>query len=184
MAKRKTVDQSQIKLRIREDLRVKLEQSAEKNDESLNREIVNRLEESFERPSAMLDMLAARYGQQVAGLLVVLGEVVSTTAASSTAQIIWGSGDTGEIQMAMYAGARNPQLSHPYVFAQAAGAVSMTLDALKPPAADSPPDSDGRDFERLTPRILESFKSPLKMDAVLFNRVLEMLGELKLKDPQ
>jgi predicted HicB family RNase H-like nuclease len=49
MAKRKITDQVQINVRMREALRAKLEQSAKKNYESLNREIVDRLERSFDR---------------------------------------------------------------------------------------------------------------------------------------
>ena len=45
---RKLTDQVQLKLRFDEKLRRKLEKAAEKNDHSMNAEIVNRLERSLQ----------------------------------------------------------------------------------------------------------------------------------------
>jgi DNA-directed RNA polymerase specialized sigma subunit len=45
---RKLTDQVQLKLRFEEKLRRKLEKAAEKNDRSMNAEIVNRLERSLQ----------------------------------------------------------------------------------------------------------------------------------------
>jgi DNA-directed RNA polymerase specialized sigma subunit len=45
---RKLTDQVQLKLRFDEKLRRKLEKAAEKNDRSMNAEIVNRLERSLQ----------------------------------------------------------------------------------------------------------------------------------------
>jgi hypothetical protein len=52
---RKFSDIAQLKLRIREDLRRRLEQAAKKRDVSLNYEMTSRLAESFER-SEMLKL--------------------------------------------------------------------------------------------------------------------------------
>jgi hypothetical protein len=59
---RKSSDIAQLKLRIREDLRHRLEQAAKKRDVSLNYEMTSRLAESFER-SEMLKL-----GKITAGL--------------------------------------------------------------------------------------------------------------------
>jgi hypothetical protein len=48
MAKRKKTDTVQLKLRIREELRRKLEQAAKGRDASLNNEMARRLDDSFE----------------------------------------------------------------------------------------------------------------------------------------
>jgi hypothetical protein len=47
MAKRKPTDMAQMNLRLPEKLRKKIEVEAKKNDHSLNREMVQRLERSF-----------------------------------------------------------------------------------------------------------------------------------------
>ena len=76
MAKRKTRDQIQINVRMREGLRAKLEQSAKKNYESLNREIVDRLEHSFDRQDLLVEALTLAYGGQVAGRLMMIGQAM------------------------------------------------------------------------------------------------------------
>jgi Arc-like DNA binding domain len=61
MAKRKKTDTVQLKLRIREELRKRLEDSARKEDRSLNSEMAHRLANSFEqfRSALLLETLLA-----------------------------------------------------------------------------------------------------------------------------
>lgn len=49
MAARKLTETVQLKLRFSEELRRKLEKAAERNDQSMNLEIIARLEESFRK---------------------------------------------------------------------------------------------------------------------------------------
>ena len=77
MAKRKTTDYIQINVRMREALRAKLETSAKRNDESLNREIVDRLERSFDRQELLIDAMTLTYGEHLSGLLMVMARAMA-----------------------------------------------------------------------------------------------------------
>ena len=62
---RKPSDIVSPNLRIREDLRARLEKAAKRNDVSINREMINRLEDSFDsKPQLSLEQL--EFGLQVA----------------------------------------------------------------------------------------------------------------------
>jgi hypothetical protein len=66
---RKPTDSAQLKLRLREELRKRLEREAKKADHSLNTEMVRRLEQSFEHADLKslqqaLDGLLARQARQ------------------------------------------------------------------------------------------------------------------------
>jgi hypothetical protein len=79
MAKRKSTDQVQLNVRMREGLRAKLEQSAKKNYESLNREVVDRLERSFDRQDLLVEALSMTYGKRLAGILMIVGRAMEET---------------------------------------------------------------------------------------------------------
>jgi hypothetical protein len=119
MAKRKTTDQVQINVRMREVLRAKLEQSAKKNYESLNREIVDRLERSFDRQDLLIEALTLAYGGQVAGRLMMIGRAMQEAGR-------------------MAAAAANPRTSpdqwvrNAFAYRQAMEAVMMVLFDLRP----------------------------------------------------
>jgi hypothetical protein len=66
MRSRKLTDTVQLKLRIREDLRRKLEREAKKKEVSLNAEMVDRLIRSFDGPERVNDALG---GEHTAALL-------------------------------------------------------------------------------------------------------------------
>ena len=71
---RKPSESVQLKLRFSERLRMRIEQAAKKNDQSLNSEIVRRLEQSFERDDR------AALIQQV--------EATVTASATTTATLV------------------------------------------------------------------------------------------------
>jgi hypothetical protein len=56
---RKPTDIVQINLRIRERLRARLEREAEKSNDSLNAEMINRLEESFAEEDRLSDVFGS-----------------------------------------------------------------------------------------------------------------------------
>lgn len=119
MAKRKPNDPVQIGLRLPERLRAKLEQSAKRNDESLNREIVNRLERSFDRQDLLIEALTLAYGGHVAGRLLMIGRAMQ---------------EAGRLAAA----AANPRTSpdlwvqQPFAYRQAMKAVMMVLFDFRP----------------------------------------------------
>lgn len=119
MAKRKTTDQVQINVRMRESLRAKLEQSAKRADESLNREIVERLERSFDRQELLIDAMTLTYGDFLAGLLMVIGRAMAE------------AGKTGVF-------ASDPRTKAdwwdvPFAYNEAAIAALFVLKAFRPP---------------------------------------------------
>jgi hypothetical protein len=97
MAKRKKTDTVQLKLRIREQLRKSLENSAKKEDRSLNSEMAHRLANSFEqfRTGLLLEtLLAPGIGLEllrgVATILKVAGDewIVVPTKSHALAEAI------------------------------------------------------------------------------------------------
>jgi Arc-like DNA binding domain len=76
MAKRKKTSTVQLKLRLREGLRQKLERQARTRNVSLNSEMVERLENSFQRgeTDALLQLLAG--SRSYAELLAILGRAL------------------------------------------------------------------------------------------------------------
>jgi hypothetical protein len=76
MAKREKTATVQLKLRIREDLRRKLEKVAAGRDVSLNQEMADRIEQSFENTSveALMEVVAggAKYDVQMLSLVAGL----------------------------------------------------------------------------------------------------------------
>jgi hypothetical protein len=68
----------QFKTRMKERLRARLEEAANGHGISINAEIVERLERSFDRTDLLSDVLGLAYGRQAAGILVMFGEAIST----------------------------------------------------------------------------------------------------------
>lgn len=65
-----------LQVRIREDLRQHLEQSAKGRRVSLNQEIVDRLEHVRDRTGLLTEVLKLAHGQRMAGILTALGLVM------------------------------------------------------------------------------------------------------------
>lgn len=73
MPARKITDTVQLKLRIREDLRRRLEREAKKRSVSLNAEMADRIEQSFDQEDLVNKMLG---GEHTAIFLKVLGLMI------------------------------------------------------------------------------------------------------------
>lgn len=126
MAKRKATDHVQLKVRLREDLRARLERAASKNHESLNREIVERLERSFVRPDH-IEALTLQYGERLAGILLVAGRAMEE------------AGRLGAFASDPEAGG---EAWHgiPYAYREAANAAMTVIAAYKPKKGPPGPD--------------------------------------------
>src|SRR4051794_10891857 len=72
-----TVD---LRVRMKEPLRAQIEEAAKERGISLNAEAVARLEQSFRDQRLMYEALALRYGNELAGLLLVAGDAMLATA--------------------------------------------------------------------------------------------------------
>src|SRR5262245_52420115 len=72
-AKREETATVGITLRVREDLREHIEQSAKARRVSLNQEIIDRLEHTRDRQGLLREVLELAYGPSLAGVMMVLG---------------------------------------------------------------------------------------------------------------
>ncbi len=107
--------------RSRGDLHSRLAGAAAQSNRSISEEIEWRLERSFLDQSRAIEALGLIYGSELAGLLLILGEVMKE-AGEQTAYL---AEHTLE-------GARN-WMSHPLAFAKASEAAKAVLEAFKPP---------------------------------------------------
>lgn len=83
MAKPSDTQASKLNLRMKPDLRARLERDAEKRDLSLNAAIIGRLEDSFAPAPSLEGLLEQRYGRQGTALLLVIGEELRSRIASA-----------------------------------------------------------------------------------------------------
>jgi hypothetical protein len=63
----------QLKIRMREPLRARLEEAALKRGVSINAEVVHRVEYTFQRGDLLGEVLSLAFGERPAGLLIMLG---------------------------------------------------------------------------------------------------------------
>lgn len=76
MAKRDQTALVQLKVRMREPLRARMEQDAKRRGVSINAEIVDRLERSLDRADLLPEVMSLNYGEELAGVLMFLGTVM------------------------------------------------------------------------------------------------------------
>jgi hypothetical protein len=81
MPTRKKTATVDLKVRMREPLRARLEAAAKDRGVSMNSEAVGRLEESFRSESLLPHILDLAYGPKTAGLLLLLGLCIKDTSA-------------------------------------------------------------------------------------------------------
>jgi hypothetical protein len=120
MAKRKSTDQVQLNVRMRESLRAKLEQSAKKNYESLNREVVDRLERSFDRQDLLVEALSMTYGKRLAGILMIVGRAMEEAGRQA--------GFATDLRRSS-----DSWMEVPFAYREAATAAALVLNAFRPP---------------------------------------------------
>jgi hypothetical protein len=118
--RRKESATAEIKTRLKETLRAKLEKAAKRRGVSMNSELVDRLEQTF----AADDMLAAAedraYPEHLAPIVTLIGDVMR---------------GTGERAMtdALPSDLARSWLDDPYAYDQAVQAVMAVLEAFRPP---------------------------------------------------
>lgn len=120
MAKRKSTDQVQLNVRMREGLRAKLEQSAKKNYESLNREVVDRLERSFDRQDLLVEALSMTYGKRLAGILMIVGRAMEETGRQAAFATDLRRSSDGWMEV-------------PFAYREAVTTAALVLNAFRPP---------------------------------------------------
>jgi hypothetical protein len=73
MVKRDQKALVQLKVRMREPLRARLEEEASLRGLSINAEIVDRVEYTFQRSDLLSEVLSLAFGERLAGLLIMVG---------------------------------------------------------------------------------------------------------------
>ncbi|HQS15448.1 hypothetical protein [Reyranella sp.] len=132
--KRKPTDKVQLKIRLQESLRAKIEKEAEGRDASLNDEIVRRLERSFEPNNILRDVLELGYGPHLAGLLQAIGDAAFRTVAAVHPLLYLGT-DIDPAKTTPF----NRALVEPWIFDQVARSTMAIIEHLRPPGSTEPP---------------------------------------------
>jgi hypothetical protein len=78
--RRDPTDFVQLKIRMRETLRARLEQEATRRGSSINAEVIDRLEHTFQRTDLLPDVLSLAFGERLGGLLILMGYAMTYTA--------------------------------------------------------------------------------------------------------
>lgn len=122
-------ERAALGLRVTPELKTRLDRAAKESGRSQSQEAELRLERSFEREGLLAETLELRYGPQLAGVLLMLGEAMK---------------DAGEFAgfQATYTleGSRN-WFEVPAAFDQAAQAAGHVIEALRPPGEADVPDN-------------------------------------------
>lgn len=126
--KRRPTDRVQIGLRLRESLRARLESAAKRSDISINEEIVDRLDRSFDRQDLLVDSMVLAYGKELAGLLMLMGRAMSNAGSAARLATSESRGDA-------------PWTNIFFAYQQAAMAALHCLDAMAPEKDATPPSS-------------------------------------------
>ncbi|MBB5045942.1 hypothetical protein HNR60_000677 [Rhodopseudomonas rhenobacensis] len=90
---KKPSDIVQLKLRFSERLRRRLEKAADESGDSMNAEIIRRIERSFEKQDLLTEVLTLAYGPQMAGLLREVTPAIRAFADSGLNQTLTISRD-------------------------------------------------------------------------------------------
>ena len=125
----KSGDRVSLGLRVTADVKARLDAVAGANGRSQSQEAELRLEQSFKDEDLVARVQDRIYGRAVAGVLMLLGEVIRETATFATKRSPTISDDW---------------IADPHAFEQVARAVNIALDTLRPkrqPAVQPEPDA-------------------------------------------
>jgi hypothetical protein len=136
MVRRAKSETVQLKVRMKEPLRAMLEKAADERGISMNTEAVDRLQRTFQNQKVLQEALDLSFGPSISGLLMVIGDVMRTTA-----------------QTVSFASTGDPSIENwsedPLVFDEVAKAVATVL-AESRPVGEIVPLSKKEAAERIT----------------------------------
>lgn len=116
-----------LSLRVTADAKQRLEASAEQNGRSLSQEAEVRLEQSFRDDDLLPQLMAAAYGERLAGILMMMGSAMSMVGRQA-----------GFAQTFTLEGSAN-WIDQPWPYLQAQYAAEHILDTLRPEGEAVPP---------------------------------------------
>jgi hypothetical protein len=145
MADHGKVGVADIKIRVKEPLRARVEAAARERGVSMNAELISRLEKSFAQDDQLADTLGSKdvvtFMQSIAAAMRKAGEIA---AASKRPRILVTN---------------PPWLSEPYAFEQAVKAANGVIEAFRPPGDPSPPSTPAHGSEAEASSIPEAVSS-------------------------
>lgn len=128
MAQREDAATVDLKVRMKEPLRARIEAAADARGISMNAEAVQRLERSFDRSDLLSEALTLALGPQSAGIVIMMANAMSK--AGQMAATMANPGDMIR--------ARQSWFDDPYAFNQAVAAVNHVLEGLRPSGSTEP----------------------------------------------
>jgi hypothetical protein len=126
-APRSDAETVQISVRAKEPLRAALEQAAKERGVSMNAEIIDRLQRSFESERRIEDVFGSR---EVYGMMRTIAAAIDATGRSA-----------GFFATRTLEGAAG-WIRHPWAYQQAVNAAARVFEALRPAGDPSPPDHE------------------------------------------
>ena len=134
MAEREKTATVDIKLRLKEPLRARVEAAAAERGVSMNAEMVDRLDRSFDQPEMKIGLLAEvmtlAYGPKLGRIVEALAKAMATVGRHADF-VVTSRHQSGE--------RREAWLDTPYTFDQARKAAELVLEAVKPEGEIVPP---------------------------------------------
>jgi hypothetical protein len=126
---RRPKDQKRIPLsmRIAPETRKRLEARAEANGRSITQEAELRLEQSFQEEKRFSEIMSRIYGRQLAGFMMLIGEVLRDAGRSMG------------FQSTFTLGGADDWMELPYPFDQADKSISLMIEAIRPEGVPDPP---------------------------------------------
>lgn len=124
-----------LMLRIREDLRQELEQSARAKRVSLNQECIDRLSYVRDRKGLLAEVMRLSFGERMAGLLLALGLAMSRVAY-------------GHRRLRDRGQSPPEWIDDPTIFNEMVQAANMLLHAARPTGGEARPTRVGRHYAR------------------------------------
>ena len=176
-----------VGFRAPRELKERLEAAAARNGRSLSTEAQIRLEKSFEKQELLVGALELAYGPRLAGILFLLGEMMSEVGASAA----FASGESVE--------AMRSWLDDPFAYDQAITAVYDILTSFRPAGEPHVLRKNGKDARLEIPpaalpatrarAVLTAMKNPKWLKRVTqksagLPHALTLLGLLRLEPEQ
>ena len=163
MAKERKTGRAQVGLRVSGDMQRRLERAAKKNGRSINSEIIERLERSFE----FEDRLG---GPKVAELVETIGTVMRSTGEH--AAFFVDSSKTHD---------QGEWLAVPYAFDQARKAANTILDYHRPKGPIVPPKVSPNDLAALARKTKTDSKDITALVIKMFKEFGELTAGVELR---
>jgi len=146
MARRGKAAIVDIKIRMREPLRAKVEAAAKENSVSMNAEMVSRLERTFQRQDTadrfLRDFMEISYGPKLGAMLEAIGHTLDAVGIHAN---IATTNEQDEFYW------RAGWIKNPYAFEQAVKAANAVLETFRPPGRIVAPLQTAVESERRLP---------------------------------